>query len=396
MYAVPLKFYSAYPGTKLKLEFMKIEQGIDLMVTTPDRLQRHRDAKKIFLSNCETLIIDEWDTLIDSGYSSFVENLVQNMKKKEEGQNRQVVLWAATFTKHMETLMIKNLGTEGIEKIIEENTHMNLANLDHEFIKLGEKDKYGPLELILKEFKDFRKHANTSAIVFCNSISSWRSAMHTISSLGFKVSSLHGDIPPNLRNSYYEEFKNQKTEILVATDLASRGLDFPFVSHIYNLDFPRTVSDYMHRAGRAGRAGRVGYVKSFYRNYDMAIIEEMRRSHEEAIPLDIGSSAFTLRKTNEKFVGAQKVPVSDPEKRKNIGDPLASKAEMIIKKYSVEGKEKTEEKKEKERVLRFRKKSQSASKRDKRNPIQERSEKRKIERKAETFTKKKNKFFMPN
>lgn len=75
---------------------------------------------------------------------------------------------------------------------------------------------------------------------------------------------MHGDIPPKIRAENFDEFKERKTNILVATDLASWGLDFPFVSHIINLDFPRTASDYLHRAGRAGRAGKKGFVISLY------------------------------------------------------------------------------------------------------------------------------------
>lgn len=86
---------------------------------------------------------------------------------------------------------------------------------------------------------------------------------------------LHGDIPPGLRMENYNEFKHRKTKFLIATDLGSRGLDFPFVSHVINLDFPQTTSDYLHRAGRTGRAGAAGTVQSLYRKSDMTIIKQM-------------------------------------------------------------------------------------------------------------------------
>ena len=88
-------------------------------------------------------------------------------------------------------------------------------------------------------------------------------------------------------------------QILVATDLASRGLDLPFVSHIINFDFPKTTSDYLHRAGRAGRAGRVGYVTSLYREKDMPILEAMKESHDNLKPLAIGRSAYSVRNREE-------------------------------------------------------------------------------------------------
>ena len=90
--------------------------------------------------------------------------------------------------------------------------------------------------------------------------------------------SLHGEIPPKLRLKNYMSFKKRESNVLVATDLASRGLDMPFVSHVINFDFPKTTSDYLHRAGRAGRAGRPGFVMSLYRQKDNNILLEMKDS----------------------------------------------------------------------------------------------------------------------
>ena len=110
-----------------------------------------------------------------------------------------------------------------------------------------------------------------------------------------KSCSLHGEIPPKRRLENYISFKKREATVLVATDLASRGLDMPFVSHVVNFDFPKTTSDYLHRAGRAGRAGREGFVLSLYREKDMPILEEMRISHENQEPLKIRGSAYSLK-----------------------------------------------------------------------------------------------------
>jgi len=88
----------------------------------------------------------------------------------------------------------------------------------------------------------------------------------------------------------------------VATDLASRGLDMPFVSHVINFDFPRTVSDYLHRAGRTGRAGREGQVFSLYRNKDLGILEQMKASYDTQEPLKINNSAYTAYNKEDKKV----------------------------------------------------------------------------------------------
>jgi len=106
---------------------------------------------------------------------------------------------------------------------------------------------------------------------------------------------MHGDIPPRLREKNFDDFKQQKADVLVATDLAARGLDIPHVSHVINFDFPKTNSDYLHRAGRAGRAGREGFVLSMYREKDMPLLDAMRESHNQMEPLKIDRSAYSIR-----------------------------------------------------------------------------------------------------
>ena len=139
---------------------------------------------------------------------------------------------------------------------------------------------------------------------------------------GFKTSSLHGEIPPKYREKNFNRFKNQEEgcRVLVATDLASRGLDIPQVSHIINFDFPRTTSDYLHRAGRAGRAGRPGFVLSLYRQRDLPILNQMQESQENLEPMKIGSSAFSRRRKQEEMqqLGVEQKQVSIGATPKNL------------------------------------------------------------------------------
>ena len=153
------------------------------------------------------------------------------------------------------------------KKLVEKSTHMNLSNLKHEFIHIADFDKVKPLQLLMKEYKRYTRKHNTSCIVFCNSVSSARAIEYNLAEQGFKTASLHGEIPPKYRDRNFRRFRDMEEgcKVLVATDLASRGLDIPSVSHIINFDFPKTTSDYLHRAGRAGRAGRPGFVLSLYR-----------------------------------------------------------------------------------------------------------------------------------
>lgn len=169
-------------------------------------------------------------------------------------------------------------GNGDYKELVEKSTHMNLSNLKHEFIHVADYDKVKPLKLLMKEFKRYARKHNSSCIVFCNSVQSARAIEYCLAEDGFKTASMHGDIPPRNRQRNYARFRSQeeRCNVLVATDLASRGLDIPFVSHIINFDFPKTTSDYLHRAGRAGRAGRPGFVMSIHREKDAPILEQMR------------------------------------------------------------------------------------------------------------------------
>jgi superfamily II DNA/RNA helicase len=185
---------------------------------------------------------------------------------------------SATVTKKMEEFAYKFFDRRDpdFKILIEKNTHMNLSHLKHEFIQLADYDKIKPLKLLCKEYQKYARKHKTSCIVFCNSVNSARAIEHTLAESGMKSCSIHGEIPPHLRMENFLKFRLRETDVLVATDLAARGLDMPWVSHVINFDFPRTTSDYLHRAGRAGRAGREGFVMSLYRKKDLPFLEDMK------------------------------------------------------------------------------------------------------------------------
>ena len=277
-----MRHFGIFPGQNHKIESDKLTSGVDCLVSTIDRLQHRRDGDKLFLSRVESLVIDEFDTLVDSGHEDNLRRLVeQHLSYGSETNIRQVVFASAKVNKQMMIFTQDFFGPDtdprlDFKELIEKSTHMNLANLKHEFIHIADFDKLKPLQLLVKEFKKYKRKHNTSAIVFCNSVHSARAIEHALSEQGIKTASMHGDIPPKLRERNFADFKMQEAEVLVATDLASRGLDIPHVSHIINFDFPKTAADYLHRAGRAGRAGREGHVLSLYRQKDMPLLDQMK------------------------------------------------------------------------------------------------------------------------
>lgn len=252
----------------------------------------------MFLSNVRSLVIDELDTFLDAGHEAKLCKIIEQHLQhgSRNGIEKQLIMCSATVNKAM-TAMARRFYSEedpNFKIVVEKSTHLNLSNLKHEFIHLADYDKIKPLQLLTKEYKKYARKHHTGCIVFCNSVQSARAVEHALAHEGMKTCSLHGEIPPKRRIENYMAFRKHEADVLVATDLASRGLDMPFVSHIINFDFPKTTSDYLHRAGRAGRAGRPGFVMSLYREKDTPILEEMRQSHETNQPLKIKGSAYSL------------------------------------------------------------------------------------------------------
>ena len=267
----------------------------------------------MILDNISHFIVDESDTLIDSGYSKHLEMYCDELSKKT-----YFSFISATFPKNLQMFLGNHfspaIGGEKpyMRQIIEEKTHLNLEHLKHDFIQLQEYDK-NPLFLrVLQEVQ--ATIGNSSCIIFCNSIQSARATEHFVNEQGIKAVSLHGDVPSKKRISNIDSFNKQEIKYLICTDLGSRGLDFPFVTYIIQYDFPKTCSDYIHRAGRAGRAGKAGSIITLYRKKDLPIVKELKSSYDTQKPLRITSSAFSLK--NKEFV--MKKGQTSQDKLKNI------------------------------------------------------------------------------
>eukprot|EP00347_Sterkiella_histriomuscorum_P024125 403332222 len=297
-YEVPLKFFSIYSGQSHRIETDKLENGVDVLVSTLDRYLYRRDGEKVFMTNVSSLVIDELDTFLDSGHEKKIRDIIEQFLTgaDRQGIKKQIIFSTATMTSQMDGLLKDYFQDDlNFAKLVEKKTHMNLSNLKHEFIQLADFDKIKPLKLLVKEYKQYAQKNETQCIIFCNSVQSARAIEHALAQDNFKTCSLHGEIPPKMRQINFDKFMNKKAEILVATDLASRGLDVPSISHVINFDFPKSTSDYLHRAGRAGRAGRPGFVMSLVREKDSPILNEMKLANEQQAPLKIKGSAYSLK-----------------------------------------------------------------------------------------------------
>ena len=309
---VRLKTLAIYSGQKLDLETRELNDGIDILIGTPDRIDKHRVNKNLNFDNIQQIIVDESDTIIDAGFSKHLDLYCQELLKRS-----RFTFVSATVPPSLKRFIESHFSYEEskenyIKKVIETSTHLNLTHLKHDFIQLQDYDKTPLFFKVLEDVSS--KLGSGSCMVFCNNIQSARAVEHLMNERGYQAISLHGDVPNKLRIKNIENFSNQTIKYLVCTDLASRGLDFPFVNFIIQFDFPKTESDYIHRAGRAGRAGRPGTVISFYRKEDFKMVGVLKNSFEKNKPLFVNSSAFSLKNKE----GVVRPKHNQQEKLRNI------------------------------------------------------------------------------
>lgn len=273
---------------------INMNEGLDVLVTNSNKLIRLLKEGRITLSNLKYLVFDEADVFLESGEEEQMVKLIKSVfLNKNIEEKAQLMFVSATLTPTLK-IFLETVFDNNIKFLLTKDTHFNLANLHHDFIPVHNRSK---MELLTSELEKYQKVKNEFYfIVFCNSMSCVRAVTYYLKDNGFNCSSLHSDMPLRMRAETYENFKNKKTNVLVCSDLAARGLDFTHLKGVVNFDFPKNANDYLHRAGRAGRIGKKGNIISFYNNVDLPLIDRLKQSNEEGTPLELTQSSFSLKK----------------------------------------------------------------------------------------------------
>lgn len=245
------------------------------------------------------MVFDEADTLLDAGYDEtmgYFMRIVTNPEVIEQrGFATRAIFVSATLGGTLKEFLKTVFGKDNsptFERILDSTAHLNLANIRHNFIHLTEYDKHKSFQSVIGDLAFTLKKNGTKVIIFCDTVKSAQSTEHLLNQMGHQAVSLHGDVPARLRVQNYDRFQQGEVSYLVATDVGGRGLDFKKVSHVINFDFPKNASDYLHRVGRTGRAGQSGTAISLYRNSDQGLVNKLKDSYEQGIPLLIDSSSY--------------------------------------------------------------------------------------------------------
>jgi superfamily II DNA/RNA helicase len=232
-------------GVQMGDQIKALEKGVDVLIATPGRLKDLFDRGKILLTGCELLVIDEADRMLDMGFIPDIEEICSKLPK-----SRQTLLFSATMPPPIQKLAAKFL-TDPKRVEVARPATANI-NIEQRIVEVRGDKKKDALRDILRheEFKN--------AIVFSNRKTTVRELATSLKRSGFAVGQIQGDMEQSDRIAEFDRFKSGEITVLVASDVAARGLDVKGVSHVINYDVPWQPDDYIHRIGRTGRAGMKG------------------------------------------------------------------------------------------------------------------------------------------
>ncbi len=276
-------------GVSFGNQDLKLTRGVDVLIATPGRLLDHTERGGLLLTGVEMLIIDEADRMLDMGFIPDIERICKLVPF-----TRQTLFFTATMPP--EIRRITETFLHNPQKVEVSRPASTAVTVSQSYVTTGREphDKRETLRELLRDAKDLH-----NAIIFCNRKRDVALLARSLQRHGFSACALHGDMDQTARMASLDSFRKGDTPLLVASDVAARGLDIPEVSHVFNFDVPHHPDDYVHRIGRTGRAGR----------------------HGTAITIVSPSDTKSLA-TVEKLIG-QPIPCADPADKPIVAETAA-------------------------------------------------------------------------
>ena len=237
-------------GTPIRPQMEAATKGVHIVVGTPGRVLDHLNRHTLVLDKVATLVLDEADRMLDMGFQEDMEAILRAVPAK-----RQTVFFSATFPRSIES-MSKSYQRNAVRVTIEDSAEQSPA-IRQVYYEVGFDDKYKGLVSVIAEYKP------DSAIIFCNLKLTVIALTEDLLESGVSAACLHGDLEQSERDRVMAKFRNRSIRVLVATDVAARGIDIENLDLVVNFDLPAKPDIYVHRIGRTGRAGNEGLAVSF-------------------------------------------------------------------------------------------------------------------------------------
>lgn len=259
---LPLSISAVYGGVKMGGQIKKLEAGVDLLIATPGRLLEHIEQCNVELSQVEFVVLDEADRMLDMGFVADVQSLLELTSKQ-----RQTLLFSATTSSAVNELAHKLLKKHQEIRVSKEN--MTAETVTHVVYPVEERKKVDLFLELLTEHNWFQVLVFTSTKDQADQLK--------LKLKGYPVATCHGDMRQGARRRALEDFKSAKTQILIATEVAARGLDIQGLDYVINFNLPYLAEDYVHRIGRTGRAGNKGEAISFVSREEERSLDAIQR-----------------------------------------------------------------------------------------------------------------------
>ncbi len=258
-------------GAPYGMQIRALKKGVSVVIATPGRLLDHLREGTLDLSRLEYLVLDEADRMLDMGFSEDIHAILENCP-----DDRQTLMSSATWDGPVAKIAAGF--TRDAQKI---EIARETAHIDETIYHTDDQShKNAVLDRLLSD------PVMAQAIVFTATKRSAEEVADALQQNGHKARYLHGDLPQHKRNRIIEDLRKGKVDVLVATDVAARGIDIPAISHVINYDLPRQSEDYIHRIGRSGRAGRSGIALSLVSLTDRAVLAQLERYLKRDLKID--------------------------------------------------------------------------------------------------------------
>ncbi len=263
-----------FGGIDMKPQTAELKRGVEVLIATPGRLLDHIEAKNCVLNQVEYVVLDEADRMLDIGFLPDLQRILSYLPKG----NRQTLLFSATFSPEIRKLAQSYLQDPITVEVARPNA--TATNVEQRFYSVAEDDKRAAVRQLIKT------RALTQAIIFVNSKLGAARLARSFERDGLRTQALHGDKSQDERLKALQAFKAGEVDLLVATDVAARGLDIADLPAVFNFDVPFNAEDYVHRIGRTGRAGASGLAVTLVDREDMRLVGDIERLIKKKIDLE--------------------------------------------------------------------------------------------------------------
>jgi superfamily II DNA/RNA helicase len=311
----PLSMALLIGGVQMGDQVKALEKGVDVLIATPGRLMDLFGRGKILLTGCELLVIDEADRMLDMGFIPDIEDICSKLPA-----SRQTLLFSATMPPPIQKLAQRFLNDPKTVEVARPATAN--VNIEQRLIEVPADKKKDALRDILRheEFKN--------AIIFANRKTTVRELATSLKRSGFAAGQIQGDMDQSDRIAEFDRFKKDEITILVASDVAARGLDVKGVSHVINFDVPWQPDDYIHRIGRTGRAGMKGIAITLATRADGEAVERIEKLIGHKIPRAGASDKAAKSPKPEPKAEAKREPKRETEAARREPKPASSPAKQ--------------------------------------------------------------------